>query len=359
MRDNFSAKVKRVLAARAGNKCSVCLKPTSGPGGPVDAALSDGIAAHITGASPDGPRFDPSLSPEARCSPENGIWVCTQHGREIDANTSGFSVEVLRGLKRIREECASRELQQHKNTEDQTGLLIEFPYATTIYKLFEVIAPQTYTFPTTSALRDVLRSAEKPSCLIDLASEVIVGTWDSHPNVAGILSTLLSNNIEYWKPTPVVLGKLEQLCKSAIEGDEWTRVAMVEPLAFAVAAQGCPDAHRKILERLIEDTKWRDADAARIRYYYGGVGIEIAAIIRHWKDPFRNGLLRANDVARLIDLLLSSDKILTSPFARQTLLNLLAEQAKVLSDAGALNLAQSVNDFAEALRSVKNMRDEK
>ena len=171
------------------------------------------------------------------------------------------------------------------------------------------------------------------------------------------MSNLLSNNIEYWKPPPAVLGKLEQLCKAAIEAGAWTQVAMVEPLAFALAAQGRADPHRKILERLIADPEWRDADAARIREYNGGVGIEIAAIFRHWKDPFREGLLRANDVARLIDLLLSSDKMLSAPFARQTLLNLLVEHEKVLSDSGAPDLARSVNDFVEALRSMQGETD--
>ena len=353
-RDEFPPKVKRLLAARAGHHCSVCLKSTSGPAAVANVALSDGVAAHITAASRKGPRFNPDLSPEARRSPENGIWACTQHGREIDNDPLPFSVEVLRGLKRTREESASREFQQRKGTEDRSGLLIELPYAMTIYKLFEVIAPQAYTFPTTAALRDVLRTAEKPSQLLDLTPEVIIGTWESHPNVAGILATLLSNNINYWEPAPVVLEKLEHLCEAVIKDGAWTQVDLVEPLAFALAAQGRPDAHAKVLERLIGDPKWRKADSARIRDYYGNAGIEIAAIIRHWKDPFRKGLLRANDVARIIDLLLSGDKTITSPFGRRILLDLLAENAKVLSDAGAGGLALSVNELVEALRSMKD-----
>lgn len=356
MRDDFAPEIKRILAARAGHKCSVCLKATSGPGPTARVALSDGVAAHITAASPNGPRFDHSLSADARRSPENGIWVCTQHGREIDAAASTFSVDVLRGLKRIREESASRELQQSQGTEDQSGLLIEFPYVTTAYKLFGVIDPQAYTFSTTSALRDVLRNTEEPSRLLDLAPEVIVEAWGSHPNVAGILSTLLSKNIDYWNPSPVVLEKLEELCRAEIEAGEWTRVGLAEPLAFALAAQGRPDALRKILDRMIGDAQWRGADAARNLEYYGGVGNHVAAIFRHWKDPFRKGLLRANDVARLIDLLLSSDKTLTKPFARQYLLDLLAENAKILSDSGAGDLARSVNDFVEALRFMKDVR---
>lgn len=359
MRDNFSLNVKRILASRAGHKCSVCLKSTSGPGSDNDVAISDGIAAHITAASANGPRFDPSLSPEERRSPENGIWACTQHGREIDTDMFAFSVTVLRGLKRIREDSAAREIQQRGHVEDQSGLLIELPYVTTNYKLFEVMVPQTYTFSTTSVLRDILRNAESPSRLLDLAPEVIIGTWDTHPNVAGILSTLLSNNIDYWKPMPIILKKLERLCEAVITTDNWTRVALVEPLAFALAAQGCPDVHRKLLERLVEDTKWRDKDAARIRDYYGGIGTEIAAIFRHWRDPFRKGLLPANDVARFIDLLLSTDATLTRPYVRQSLLELLQEHAKVLFESGAFDLAQSVNEFLEAFQTIKDKKSSK
>jgi ribosomal protein L37AE/L43A len=109
VRDDFPLDVKRTLAARAGHRCSVCSKATSGPGTDQNLALSDGVAAHITAASFRGPRFDPSLTPEQRRSIDNGIWVCTQCGRKIDADTPPFSVEVLRGHKRIREEVAERE----------------------------------------------------------------------------------------------------------------------------------------------------------------------------------------------------------------------------------------------------------
>ena len=258
MRDDFLSDVKRTLAARAGHGCSLCFKTTSGPGADPDLALSDGVAAHITAASPGGPRFDPSLTPEQRRGAENGIWVCTQHGREIDADTSPFSVEVLRGLKRIREENAQRELQGSSDVENRSALLIEFPYVETTYKLFEVINAQAYTYPTTSALRDLLRrSGAASSRLLDLAAEVIPGISGTHPNVAGILSTLLSSNFDLWHPTPAVLSKLEQICHGAVVAGDWTRVALIEPLAFAAAAKGRPDAHRQVLDRLIDDRHWR------------------------------------------------------------------------------------------------------
>jgi len=189
--------------------------------------------------------------------------------------------------------------------------------------------------------------------VLDLASEVIFGCWKSHPSVAGILATLLSNNIDLWQPSPAVMTKLQDMCAKAINSDDWTQVAAIEPLAFAIAGKGHPTIHRNVLERLISSAHWRDADAVRIRQYYGTVGNEIAAIFRHWNDQFRGGLLKANDVARLIDVLLSSNDVLRAEPGRRSLLNLLESHALVLRDAGETQLAQAATEFVLAFRSLR------
>ena len=349
-RDNFSLEIKRKLAARAGNKCSICEKTTSGPGSTPDSTLSDGIAAHITAASPRGPRFDATLSTEQRISMENGIWACTKHGREIDSDANNYSVELLRGLKRQREEYARQELKYKELHEDRSAVLVEFPYVETIQKLFEIISPQTYTRTTTSSLRDLLSLSNHPSQILDLASEVIIATWESYPNISGILSTILSNSINLWNPSPSTISKLQDLCKKAIKSNDWSQVAAVEPLAFAISGKGHPNVHRNVLDRLIGSSSWREADAARINKYYGNIGNEIAAIIRHWNDQSRNGLLKANDTARLIDLLLSNNEILKSGFGRLSLINLLQNHAIVLKNSGEPELAKKVMEFVSAFQ---------
>lgn len=353
--DDFSAKTRRRLAERAGFRCSICNKPTIGPADDPNRSLSDGIAAHISAASINGPRFEKSLSAEERRDYANGIWACTQHGREIDAPGSVFKKEVLLGLKRMREASAKRDLQSGDGNEDRSLLLLDFPHASTSYELFNTIKPQPYTFNTTSALRDMLRNAESPNRMLALAAELIIETWASSPDAVGVLSTLLSNNIDYWQPSPIVLDKLEQICRGPIDIDEWNRVASVEPLAFALAGQGRGDCHRKLLERLVVGEKWRSTDAARTRDYYGGVGIQYAGIVRHWNDPFRKGrmgLLRANDVARLIHLLLSNK----SPIAQSdSSLKLLAKHVKVLSENGASESARCANEFVEGIRYRNNI----
>jgi hypothetical protein len=63
MRDDFSEDIKRALAARVANQCSNpdCRAVTSGPQTDPSKAVNVGVAAHITAASPGGPRHDPEL----------------------------------------------------------------------------------------------------------------------------------------------------------------------------------------------------------------------------------------------------------------------------------------------------------
>lgn len=112
MRDNFSDEVKRIIAGRVGYRCSNphCRKPTNGPRVDSDQVLNIGVAAHITAASPGGPRFDESLSVEQRSSIENAIWLCQSCGALVDRDLDRFTVDILRDWKRQAENAASVEL---------------------------------------------------------------------------------------------------------------------------------------------------------------------------------------------------------------------------------------------------------
>lgn len=78
MRDEFPPSVKEELAKRVGYLCSnpACRQPTSGPQSKPSGTVNIGVTAHITAASPDGPRYDASLSSEERKAASNGIWLC-------------------------------------------------------------------------------------------------------------------------------------------------------------------------------------------------------------------------------------------------------------------------------------------
>lgn len=101
MSDDFPDRVKKALADRVGHLCSNpdCRALTSGPQEDSTKAVNLGVAAHITAASPGGPRYDPDLLPEERSGPGNGIWLCQNHGKLVDNDVARFSVDVLKKWK--------------------------------------------------------------------------------------------------------------------------------------------------------------------------------------------------------------------------------------------------------------------
>lgn len=110
--DDFTRKTKRQLAHRVGHRCSnpECQASTSGPGLEEGKLLTAGDAAHITAASPAGPRFDPLFNSQQRRSYDNGIWLCVNCARIIDHDHSRYSVDLLRGWKSQAEELAKKDL---------------------------------------------------------------------------------------------------------------------------------------------------------------------------------------------------------------------------------------------------------
>ncbi len=109
-RDGFPKEVIDRLARRVGMKCSFpdCRQPTSGPdiqGGTTNV----GVAAHISAASPGGPRYDACLTPDERGSFSNGIWLCQNHAKLIDSDEIAFPPSLLNDWKSIAEQMAGLE----------------------------------------------------------------------------------------------------------------------------------------------------------------------------------------------------------------------------------------------------------
>ena len=110
-RDEFGPATKRELAARVGYRCSKpgCERETVGPADDLQQGFTHtGDAAHITAAARGGPRWDSTLTRDARRSAENGIWLCLVHARLVDANRSQHTVDLLREWKRRAEHRAAR-----------------------------------------------------------------------------------------------------------------------------------------------------------------------------------------------------------------------------------------------------------
>ncbi|MCD4694802.1 MAG: hypothetical protein K8S16_01075 [Bacteroidales bacterium] len=100
-RDNFTKTTIDILAKRVGFRCSnpKCKKPTIGPNARDDKATLIGIAAHITGASPGGPRYDENLIVEQRKHISNGIWLCSNCATLIDKDEGAFPTTLLQNWK--------------------------------------------------------------------------------------------------------------------------------------------------------------------------------------------------------------------------------------------------------------------
>ena len=113
MRDDFSKPVVETLAKRVGNRCSnpACRKLTSGPHTDESKAVNVGIGGHITAASPGGPRYDPSLTPEQRRSADNGIWLCQTCGKLVDNDEVRFPATLLREWRQKAEDAARQEVE--------------------------------------------------------------------------------------------------------------------------------------------------------------------------------------------------------------------------------------------------------
>lgn len=103
----------------AGNVCSYpgCQVHTHGAKADGIGSYTVGIACHIKAASPEGPRYDPSQTKDERRHINNGIWMCANHARMIDADDSPYTVETLREWKRAAEERSNSMVNERAYSE--------------------------------------------------------------------------------------------------------------------------------------------------------------------------------------------------------------------------------------------------
>ena len=130
-RDDFSTSIKDRLAKRVAYSCSnpACRALTVGPHTDSHKSVSVGVAAHITAASPGGPRFDAALSESERTSIENAIWLCQTCGKLIDSDPARYPVELLRAWKIDSESRVRSQLESHDRGNDSQTLYPQAPGA--------------------------------------------------------------------------------------------------------------------------------------------------------------------------------------------------------------------------------------
>jgi len=128
-RDDFSEETRQLIAKRAGYICSypgcgrmtVALSPDRKTG-----LTMTGVAAHITAASAEGPRFDKTMSSEERKSERNGIWVCQTHGKFIDDNSSKCTIGELRRFKAQHEKWVFDRVESGKELNNKGIYKVKF-----------------------------------------------------------------------------------------------------------------------------------------------------------------------------------------------------------------------------------------
>ncbi len=116
-RDDFKKATIDVLAKRVGYLCSNpdCRRLTVGPNSDVTKSTIIGVAAHITAASPGGPRYKSDLTDIQRIHIENGIWLCNNCSTLIDKDPDIYPVEMLQKWKVIAEaETFKKMIGEHR-----------------------------------------------------------------------------------------------------------------------------------------------------------------------------------------------------------------------------------------------------
>lgn len=114
-RDNFPPSIIRTLRERVNGLCSNpdCRRVTLGPQeSSKNKSVIIGQAAHISAASPGGPRYDGKMTEDERKSIENGIWLCDNCARKIDRDTGTYSVSLLKSWKITSERFATQQLDK-------------------------------------------------------------------------------------------------------------------------------------------------------------------------------------------------------------------------------------------------------
>ena len=181
-RDEFTEKTKHQIAKRAGWLCSdpSCRRATIGSNSDGDGEINLGTAAHICAAAPEGPRYDPTMTPEQRRSADNGIWMCRLHGAAVDAKDSKFTVELLHEWK-----------AQAQKDSWQRVLYSEMPHGATVQAPAKGDLSAHLRAAAAADLEVFRRSGKWPSTAIALTLEVDgIGDSVSTSALATALTTL-------------------------------------------------------------------------------------------------------------------------------------------------------------------------
>lgn len=97
--DPTVATVKHLYGTATRCASPTCSEPLYRTDPEISGPALNSTVAHICAASPEGPRYDPGMSPEENRSASNLLLLCRFHSALIDAKVSDFSAEKLQEWK--------------------------------------------------------------------------------------------------------------------------------------------------------------------------------------------------------------------------------------------------------------------
>lgn len=156
-----------------------CGIPTRGAASDDDGTINVGIAAHITAASPDGPRYEPTFTSEQRKHHSNGIWLCGTHAKLVDSDDDHFPVEKLSKWKRLAERKSFSEVVG--SSPSQTGAF--FTDDEDVQTTFDLLLD--YSKSDLSAFQN---TQGKPSHTVELNLRLVDGNNAKSFTVSGLAS---------------------------------------------------------------------------------------------------------------------------------------------------------------------------
>jgi hypothetical protein len=192
--------------------------------------------------------------------------------------------------------------------------------------LRDFVAPfATYNADIREKLHDgfIQKGSKEAARLLDLSTQYLIDVSAGEQGkkkdvvVAGLVASLLVTLNQHWHPSRAELDKLSGICLNVLSDGNGKLVGVIDPLAFALGQQAfrrsehepsltkLTEAQSKHLELLISDWEWRLADTIRMTTYYESTERYKRGLLRHMEnadDDRREGLLRANDVGRLLSL---------------------------------------------------------
>ena len=107
----LTAKNRKILWARSGNRCAICRVPLVVEPTAQDTESVVGTECHIVSASPNGPRHDPAFQAEQFDALDNFILLCATDHKMIDDQPETYTAEALRSIKMNHERLVETKLR--------------------------------------------------------------------------------------------------------------------------------------------------------------------------------------------------------------------------------------------------------